>query len=54
MRYSWANQLAHLGRRDEAMALFEQAIATLTQQLGAEHPATLRGIALQSAAAALP
>jgi len=52
MRYNWANQLGNLGRREQAMALFAQSIETLTAQLGAEHPATLKAISLRDAVVA--
>lgn len=51
MRCSWAHQLAHLDRHGEALPIFDQSIATLTQQLGDAHPATQRGMALRAAAA---
>jgi hypothetical protein len=47
LRYNWGNQLGHLGRREEALAQFALSIATLTEQLGADHPVTLRAIGLR-------
>lgn len=49
MRYNWANQLGNLGRREQALGLFAQAIETLTAQVGADHPVTLKAISLRDA-----
>lgn len=49
MRYNWAHQLGNLGRREQAMALFAQSIDTLTAQVGADHPVTLKAVSLRDA-----
>jgi eukaryotic-like serine/threonine-protein kinase len=47
LRYNWANQLGHLGQREAALALFDQAINALEAQIGADHPVTLRAIGMK-------
>ena len=49
LRYNWAQQLGELGRRDQALELFDLAIAALSEQLGNAHPATARARALKQA-----
>lgn len=49
LRYNWAQQLGELGRREQALQLFDLAIAALSVQLGSTHPATARARSLKQA-----